>query len=255
MPSPKARLASGVVIRKPGILRHGDAPQRGRAFPASHPSYEGAWPKSTCHPVFLLAPDHRVRHSRPDPDETRIIDAPAAYLILRQRADDLPVSLDLGDVAAAYDGFIEHIRKYQPMTSPSPNPAPPWPAHSEAVYDDAGPPGGFLAGSSAANPRSLNALISSRTVCSVAANIAAISGTDRPFASTRAPSRPAASAPHPASSARSSPAAAPRPDPAFEGRSPAFSPRHTTSSDSLKRPSRIAKTNTRLPPQISLMRH
>lgn len=42
-------------------------------------------------------------------DETRIIDATVAYLIQRQRADDLPGSLDLDDVAAAYDGYIDDI--------------------------------------------------------------------------------------------------------------------------------------------------
>lgn len=44
-----------------------------------------------------------------DTDETRIIEATAAYLIQRQRADDLPVSLDLDDVAAAYDGYIDDV--------------------------------------------------------------------------------------------------------------------------------------------------
>jgi hypothetical protein len=45
-----------------------------------------------------------------DTDETRIIEATAAYLIHRQRADDLPVTLDLDDVAAAYDGYIDDVR-------------------------------------------------------------------------------------------------------------------------------------------------
>ena len=45
-----------------------------------------------------------------DTDETRIIEATAAYLIQRQHADDLPVNLDLDDVAAAYDGYIDDIQ-------------------------------------------------------------------------------------------------------------------------------------------------
>lgn len=43
-------------------------------------------------------------------DEARIIEAAAAYLIARQRADDLPPELDLDDVAAAYEGFEEDLR-------------------------------------------------------------------------------------------------------------------------------------------------
>lgn len=44
-------------------------------------------------------------------DETRIIEATAAYLIARQRADDLPPQLDLDDVAAAYEGFEDDLRR------------------------------------------------------------------------------------------------------------------------------------------------
>jgi hypothetical protein len=44
-----------------------------------------------------------------DADENRIVEATAAYLIQRQRADDLPATLDLDDVAAAYDGYIDDI--------------------------------------------------------------------------------------------------------------------------------------------------
>lgn len=45
-----------------------------------------------------------------DTDEGVIVDATVSFLIARQRADDLPAKLDLEDVAAAYDGFIEDIR-------------------------------------------------------------------------------------------------------------------------------------------------
>lgn len=44
-------------------------------------------------------------------DETRIIQATAAYLLARQRADDLPAQLDLDDVAAAYTGFEDDLRR------------------------------------------------------------------------------------------------------------------------------------------------
>lgn len=46
---------------------------------------------------------------RPDSDESRVVAATIAYLIERQRADDLPADVDLEDVAAAYDGYIEHL--------------------------------------------------------------------------------------------------------------------------------------------------
>jgi hypothetical protein len=45
-----------------------------------------------------------------DTDERLVVDATMAFLIARQRADDLPTKLDLADVAAAYDGYIEDIR-------------------------------------------------------------------------------------------------------------------------------------------------
>lgn len=45
-----------------------------------------------------------------DSDESWVIEATAAYLIARQRADDLPAMLDLDDVAAAYPGYVEDLR-------------------------------------------------------------------------------------------------------------------------------------------------
>jgi hypothetical protein len=45
-----------------------------------------------------------------DADERLVVDATMAFLIARQRADDLPTKLDLDDVASAYDGYIEDIR-------------------------------------------------------------------------------------------------------------------------------------------------
>lgn len=55
------------------------------------------------------SPDVVARIAVVDTDENRIIEATAAYLIARQRADDLPTVLDLDDVAAAYDGYVEDI--------------------------------------------------------------------------------------------------------------------------------------------------
>jgi hypothetical protein len=52
-----------------------------------------------------------ARLTTDESDETRIIEATAAYLIARQRADDLPPQLDLDDVAAAYDGFEDDLRR------------------------------------------------------------------------------------------------------------------------------------------------
>ncbi len=51
-----------------------------------------------------------------DTDEHRLVEATATYLIERQRADDLPATLDLDDVAAAYDDYLTEIgsRLHQP---------------------------------------------------------------------------------------------------------------------------------------------
>ena len=45
-----------------------------------------------------------------DADEARVIAVTAAYLIERQSADELPGQLDLDDVLAAYDGYVEDLR-------------------------------------------------------------------------------------------------------------------------------------------------
>ena len=44
-----------------------------------------------------------------DTDERRLVEVTAAFLFGRQRADDLPASLDLDDVAAAYDDYVTEI--------------------------------------------------------------------------------------------------------------------------------------------------
>ena len=42
-------------------------------------------------------------------DEKRVVKATAAYLIARQSADELPEQLDLDDVAAAYDTYVDDL--------------------------------------------------------------------------------------------------------------------------------------------------
>lgn len=44
-------------------------------------------------------------------DEVRVVEATVTYLVQRQRADDLPISLDLDDVAAAYTDYVDAIRR------------------------------------------------------------------------------------------------------------------------------------------------
>lgn len=44
-------------------------------------------------------------------DEARGVKATAAHLVQRQRANDLPTSLDLDDVAAAYGDYIDEIHR------------------------------------------------------------------------------------------------------------------------------------------------
>lgn len=43
-------------------------------------------------------------------DEQRVVAATVAFLTARQRADDLPADLDLADVAAAYDDYLDRLR-------------------------------------------------------------------------------------------------------------------------------------------------
>ena len=46
----------------------------------------------------------------PITDEYQIVEATTAYLLARQQADDLPAFLELDDVAAAYEGYIEDLQ-------------------------------------------------------------------------------------------------------------------------------------------------
>ena len=43
-------------------------------------------------------------------EEPRIVGESTAYLMRRQRADDLPPSLDQADVAAAYEDWVDDMR-------------------------------------------------------------------------------------------------------------------------------------------------
>jgi hypothetical protein len=50
-------------------------------------------------------------------DEQRIVRAAADFLLERQSADELPEKIDLDEVVAAYDGFIDDMReRCQPLT-------------------------------------------------------------------------------------------------------------------------------------------
>lgn len=61
--------------------------------------------------LMLANPSAVARLGSEEVDELRVVQSTADYLIARQRADDLPAELDLDDVAAAYDGFEEHLRR------------------------------------------------------------------------------------------------------------------------------------------------
>jgi hypothetical protein len=54
-------------------------------------------------------PEVVARIAGPGADETRVVAATMAYLTARQRPDDLPKQLDLEDVIAAYDGYLDDL--------------------------------------------------------------------------------------------------------------------------------------------------
>lgn len=54
-------------------------------------------------------PEVVARIAGPDADETRVVAATVAYLIARQRPDELPEQLDLDDIIAAYDGYLDDL--------------------------------------------------------------------------------------------------------------------------------------------------
>ena len=69
--------------------------------------------------LIHATPSVIARLSHDESDEVRIIQATAAYLIARQRADDLPPQLDLDDVAAAYGGFENDLRRQLAVDGPA----------------------------------------------------------------------------------------------------------------------------------------
>jgi hypothetical protein len=62
--------------------------------------------------VALVATDHF--------DERRLVEETLRYLARRQRADELPAALDLADVAAGYDTWMEDMRAQ--LSHPIPEP-------------------------------------------------------------------------------------------------------------------------------------
>jgi hypothetical protein len=52
----------------------------------------------------------RIAGADADADETRVVAATMAYLTARQRADDLPEQLDLDDVVAAHDDYLDDLQ-------------------------------------------------------------------------------------------------------------------------------------------------
>lgn len=62
-------------------------------------------------------PEVVTRVAGADADETRVVAATMAFLTARQGADDLPEQLDLDDVVAAYDDYVEDIQSQ--LTQPS----------------------------------------------------------------------------------------------------------------------------------------
>jgi hypothetical protein len=55
-------------------------------------------------------PETVLRLTDESGDERRIVEETTDYLIRRQRPDDLPPSLDLADVAAAYGDWFDDMR-------------------------------------------------------------------------------------------------------------------------------------------------
>lgn len=61
--------------------------------------------------IRMRATPEVVAHiAGPDTDETRVIAATMAFLTARQRPDELPEQLDLDDIIAAYDDYLDDVR-------------------------------------------------------------------------------------------------------------------------------------------------
>jgi len=55
----------------------------------------------------------RISGGGGDADEERIVEDTIAYLLERQRADELPPQLDLDDIAATYDDYIDSLHGHR----------------------------------------------------------------------------------------------------------------------------------------------
>jgi hypothetical protein len=56
-------------------------------------------------------PEVVARISGADVDESRVVAATMDYLAARQRSDELPEQLDLADIVAAYDDYVDDLRQ------------------------------------------------------------------------------------------------------------------------------------------------
>ena len=54
-------------------------------------------------------PEVVARIAGADADESRVVAATMDYLAARQRSDELPEQLDLDDVVAAYDDYVDDL--------------------------------------------------------------------------------------------------------------------------------------------------
>ena len=56
-------------------------------------------------------PEVVARIAGADADESRVVAATMDYLAARQRSDELPEQLDLEDIVAAYDGYVDDLHQ------------------------------------------------------------------------------------------------------------------------------------------------
>lgn len=62
--------------------------------------------------VVRASPAFLADVAPPGVAESQVISATMAYLLSKQRADELPGQLDLEDVAAAYAGFADSLKSW-----------------------------------------------------------------------------------------------------------------------------------------------
>jgi hypothetical protein len=61
--------------------------------------------------LVRASPAVLARFTDDEVDEVRVVQASFAYLVARQRPDDLPPQLDLDDVLATYEDFEDDVRR------------------------------------------------------------------------------------------------------------------------------------------------